>query len=208
MAALVLLHVTFPLEALTTEGTHEGHFLRVDLHVAQQTPLVEESFSTLRTNVWPLLLMDALMRRESGPVGEVLPAVAGVHSFFSVSLEVFVEVTGTAEAQVTARAFVRAIRLVSILAVCLQVSYQCRLPGKCPATLPTQVLAILHVGALVLLLSHQGLEELTTDQTLVLAPGFVRLLVPLQRLFEGEPPSALRTQEGLLARVDALVSFE
>lgn len=208
VAALVLPHVAFPLEALATEGAHEGHFLRVDLHVAQQTPLVEKSFSALRTNVWPLLLMDALMRGESGLVGEALPTVAGVHSFFSVSLEVFVEVAGTAEAQVTARAFVRAIRLISILAVGLQVSYQRRLPGKCPATLPTQVLAILHVGALVLLLSHKRLEELSTDQTLVLAPGFVRVLVPLQRLFEGEPPSALRTHEGLLASVDALVSFE
>lgn len=27
VAALVLLHVTFPLEALPAEGTHEGHFL-------------------------------------------------------------------------------------------------------------------------------------------------------------------------------------
>lgn len=27
VAALVLLHVAFPLEALSTEGTHEGHFL-------------------------------------------------------------------------------------------------------------------------------------------------------------------------------------
>lgn len=61
--------------------------------------------------------------------------------------------------------------------------------------------------AFVLPLSHQGLEELPADKALVLAPGLVRLLVPLQRLFEGEPPSALRTQEGLLACVDALVGF-
>lgn len=27
VAALVLLHVAFPLEAFTTEGTHKGHFL-------------------------------------------------------------------------------------------------------------------------------------------------------------------------------------
>lgn len=63
------------------------------------------------------------------------------------------------------------------------------------------------MGASVLPLSHQGLEELPADQTLVLAPRLVRLLVPLQRLLEGEPPSALRAQEGLLTRVDALVGF-
>lgn len=180
----------------------------MDLHVAQQPPLVEESFPTLRTNVWPLLLMDALMCGESCPVGEALSAVAGVHSFFSVSLEVFVEVAGTTEAQVTARAFVRVLCLVSILAVGLKVSHQRRLPGKRPATLRTQVLAVLHVGVLVLPLSHQGLEELSADQALVLAPGLVRQLVPLQRLFEGEPPSALRTQEWLLPCVDTLVSFK
>lgn len=135
VAALVLLHVTLPLEALATEGTHEGHFLGVDLHVAQQTPLVEESLAALCACVRPLLLMDALMRGESCPVGEALPAVAGVHSFFLVSLEVPVEEAGTAEAQVTARALVRMLHLVSILAVGLHVSHQCGLPGERPATL-------------------------------------------------------------------------
>lgn len=135
VAALVFLHVAFPLEALTTEGAHEGHFLGVDLHVAQQTPLVEESLAALCAYVRPLLLMDALMCSESCPVGEALSTVAGVHSFFLVSLEVPVEVAGTAEAQVTARAFVRTLHLVSILTVGLQVSHQRRLPGKRPATL-------------------------------------------------------------------------
>lgn len=135
VAALVLLHVAFPLEALTTEGTHEGHFLGVDLHVAQQPPLVEESLAALCTCVRPLLLMDSLMCSEGCPVGEALSAVAGVHSFLLVSLEVPVEVAGAAEAQVTAGAFVGALHLVGILAVGLQVSHQCRLPGKRPAAL-------------------------------------------------------------------------
>lgn len=69
------------------------------------------------------------------PVGEAFSAVAGVHSFFLVSLEVPVEVAGTAEAQVTVRAFVRTLYLISILTVSLQVSHQCRLPGKRPAAL-------------------------------------------------------------------------
>lgn len=124
--------------------------------------------------------MDALVRCESCSVGEALPAVAGVHSLFLMSLEVPVEVADTAEAQVTARAFVRTLHLVGIFAMGLQVPHQCRLPGKRPATLRTQVLAILHVGALMLPLSHQGLEELPADQALVLASGLVRLLVPLQ----------------------------
>lgn len=135
VAALVLLHVALPLEALAAVGTHEGHFLGVDLHVAQQSPLVEEALPALRANVWPLLLMDALMCSESCPVGEALSAVAGVHSFFSVSLKVLVEVAGTAESQVTARAFIRVLCLAGILTVGLQVSHQRRLPGKCPATL-------------------------------------------------------------------------
>lgn len=95
------------------------------LHVAQQTPLIEESLPALRANVRPLLLMDALMCGEGRPVGEALATVAGVHSFFLVSLEVSVEVTGTAEAQITARTFVRTLHLVSVLAVGLQVSHQC-----------------------------------------------------------------------------------
>ncbi len=106
----------------------------MDLHVAQQTPFVEESLAALRACVWPLLLMDALMCSESCPVGEALSAVAGVYSFLLVSLEVPAEVAGTAEAQLTVRAFVRTLHLVSILAVGLQVSHQCRLPGKRPAT--------------------------------------------------------------------------
>lgn len=123
MAALVLLHVAFPLEALATEGAHEGHFLGVDLHVAQQTPLVEESLPTLRTDVRPLLLMDALVRGESCPVGEALSTVAGVHPFFLVSLKVPIEVADAGEAQVTVRAFVRTFHLVGVLAVGLQVPH-------------------------------------------------------------------------------------
>lgn len=152
----------------------------MDLHVAQQSPLVEESFPALRTNVRPFLLMDALMGGESCPVGEALSTVAGVHSLFLVSLEVPVEVAGTAEAQVTARAFERTLHLVRILTVGLQVSHQCRLPGKRLAALRTQILPVLHVGALVLPLSHHGLEELPADQALILAARLVRLLVPLQ----------------------------
>lgn len=180
----------------------------MDLHVAQQTPLIEESLAALRTSVRPLLSMDALVRGEGRLVGEALSAVACVNSLFLVSLEVSVEVADTAEAQVTAGAFVGTPQPLCILAVSLQVSNQGRLPGKGPAALRTQVLSVLHVGALVLPLSHQGLEELPADQALVLAAGFVRLPVPLKRLLEGEPPPALRTQEGLFARVDALVRFE
>lgn len=62
--------------------------------------------------------------------------------------------------------------------------------------------------ALVLPLSHQRLEKLPTDQTLVPAPGLVRVFVPLQRLLEGKASPALRAEEGLLAGVDSLVSFE
>lgn len=58
--------------------------------------------------------------------------------------------------------------------------HQCRLPGECPPTLRTQILAVLHVGALVLPLSHQGLEELPADEAFVLTSRLVRLLVPLQ----------------------------
>lgn len=204
----MLLHVPLSLEAFSTEGTHEGHVLRVDLHVAHQPPLIQKPFAALRTNMRPLLLMDALMCSESGPVGKALPAVAGVHPLFSVSLEVPVEVAGTAEAQVAVATSVRVLSLVTVFVVRLQVSHQSRLPGKHAAALRTQVLAVLHVGVLVLPLSHQGLEELSADQALVLAPRLVRLLVPLQRLFKGEPLSTLRAQEGLLACVDALVSFE
>lgn len=88
VAALMLLHVAFPLEALATEGTHEGHVLRVDLHVAQQTTLVEESLTTLCARVWPVFLMDALVCCECRSVGEALSTVAGVYFFFLVSLQV------------------------------------------------------------------------------------------------------------------------
>lgn len=57
-------------------------------------------------------------------------------------------------------------------------------------------------------LSQRRFEELATNQALVLAPGTVRLLVALQRLFEGEPASALRAEERLLPRVDSLMSSE
>lgn len=85
--------------------------------MAQQTALVEESLAALRTSVWPLFLVDALVCCESCPVGEALPAVANVHSLFLMSLKVPVEVADTAEAQVTARAFVRTLHFVGILAV-------------------------------------------------------------------------------------------
>lgn len=135
MAALVLLHVTFPLEALATVGTHEGHFLRVDLHMAHQTTLVEESLAALRACVRTLFLMDSLVCCESCPVGEALPAVAGVHSLFLMSLQVSVEVADTAEAQLTVRAFVRTLHLFGVHAMSLQVPHKCRLPGERPAAL-------------------------------------------------------------------------
>lgn len=97
----------------------------MDLHVAQQTTLVEESLAALCARVWPLLLMDALVCSESRSVGKALSTVAGVHSFFLVSLEVSVEVADAAEAQVTVRTFVRTLHLVSFLAVGLQVPHQC-----------------------------------------------------------------------------------
>lgn len=180
----------------------------MDFHVAQQTPLVEESLATLHASVWSLFLMDALVCCERCPVGEALSTVAGVHSLFFMSLEVPVEVTGAAEALVTARTFERTLHLVSIPAVGLQVPYQCRLPTERTTTLSTHVLSVLHVAVLVLPLSYKGLEELSADQALVLASGLVCLLVPLQGLFEGETSSALRTEEGLLACVDALVGFQ
>lgn len=207
MAALVFLHVALPLEALAAEGAHEGHFLRVDLHVARQAALVEEAFPALRTNVRPLFLMRALMRRERRAVGKAFPAAAGVHSLF-VGQEVLVEVAGRAEKLLAMRAFIGTRRHIGGLAVSLYVSHQRRLPGKRPAAFRAQVLAVLHVGAAVLFQSREGLEEPSTDQTIVVAARRVRQLVPLQRLFEGEPAAALRTEEGLLARVDALVCFE
>lgn len=97
----------------------------MDLHVAQQTTLVEESLPALCACVRPLFLMDALVCRESRSVGEALSAVAGVYSFFLVSLEVPVEVAGTAETQVTARTFVRTLHLIGVLTVGLQVPHQC-----------------------------------------------------------------------------------
>lgn len=70
----------------------------MDLHVTQQTTLVEESLAALCAYVWPFFLMDALVCCESRLVGKALSTVTGVHSFFLVSLEVPVEVAGTAEA--------------------------------------------------------------------------------------------------------------
>lgn len=87
-------------------------------------------------------------------------------------------------------------------------SHQRGLPRKRPAAFRARVLAVLHVGPAVLFQSHGGLEELAADQAVVAAARLVRQLVPLQRLFEGEPAAALRTGEGLLARVDALVCSE
>lgn len=207
VAALVFLHVALPLEALATEGAHEGHFLRVDLHVAQQAAFVEEAFPALRANVRPVFLVRALMRRERRAVGKAFPAAAGVRSLF-VAQEVLVEVAGRAKNLLTMRAFIGSVRRVDVLAVCLYVSHQRGLPCKRPAAFRAQVLAVLHVGAAVLFQSQEGLEEASADQTVVVAARRVRQLVPFQRLFEGEPPAALRTEEGLLARVDALVCCE
>lgn len=207
VTALVLLHVALSLEALAAIGTHEGHLLRVDLHVAQQTALVEEALPALCACVRPFFLMDALVRCEGRSVCEALATVAGVYFFLLVSLQVPVEVAGTAEPQVTARAFVRRLVLLGVLSVGLQMPHQCRLPGKSSSTLRTQVLAVFHVGALVLSLGRQGLEELPTDQAFIHPTRLVCLLVPLQRLFERETPPTLRTQEGLLTRVDPLVGF-
>lgn len=207
VAALVFLHVALPLEALAAEGAREGHFLRVDLHVAQQAALVEKAFPALRADVRPVFLMRALMRRERRAEGKAFPAAAGVRSLF-VGQEVLVEVAGGAENLLAMRAFIGALGRVDVLAVCLNVSHQRGLPRKRPAAFRAQVLAVLHVGAAVLFQSQEGLEEPSTDQAVVVAARRVRQLVPLQRLFEGEPAAALRTEEGLLARVDALVSFE
>lgn len=207
VAALVLLHVALPLEALAAEGAHKGHFLRVDLHVAQQAALVQEPFSALCTDVGPLFLMGALMRRERCAVGEAFPAATGVRLFF-VGQEVLVEVACRAKNQLAMRAFIGTLRHVDVLAVRLYVSHQCGLPRKRPAAFRAQVLAVLHVGPAVLFQSHGGLEELSADQAIVAAARLVRQLVPLQRLFEGEPAATLRTGEGLLARVDALVCSE
>lgn len=207
VAALVFLHVALPLEALAAEGAHEGHFLRVDLHVAQQAALVQKAFPALRANVRPVFLMRALVRRERRAVGKALPAAAGVRSLF-VGQEVLVEVAGRAENLLAMGTFVGTLRHIDVLAVCLYVSHQRGLPCERPAAFRAQVLAVLHVGAAVLFQSQEGLEEPSTDETIVAAARRVRQLVPLQRLFEGEPAAALRTEEGLLARVDALVRFE
>lgn len=107
MAALVFLHVAFSLEALAAERTHEWHFLGVDLHVAQKTSLVEEALATLCAHVWPFFLMNTLVCSKSCSVGKALSTVAGMDSFLLVSLEMPVEVAGTAETQITARTFVR-----------------------------------------------------------------------------------------------------
>lgn len=93
VAALVLLHVALPLEALAAEGAHEGHVLRVDLHVAQQAAPVQKSFAALHAHVRAFFLVRALVRGERGAVGEALPAAAGVRSFF-VGLEVLAEESG------------------------------------------------------------------------------------------------------------------
>lgn len=125
-----------------------------------------------------------------------------------VGQEVLVEVAGRAENLLATRAFVGTLRRLDVLAVCLYVSHQRRLPRKRPAAFRAQVLAVVHVGAAVLLQGQEGLEEPSADEAIVAAAGRVRQLVPLQRLFEGEPAAALRTEEGLLPRVDALVGFE
>lgn len=203
----MFLHVALPLEALAAEGAHEGHFLRVDLHVAQQAALVEKALPALRANVRPVFLMRALMRRERRAVGKAFPAAAGVRSLF-VGQEVLVEVASRAKNLFAMRTFIGTLRHIDVLAVCLYVSHQCGLPCKRSAAFRAQVLAVLHVGAAVLFQSQEGLEEPSADQTVVVAARRVRQLVPLQRLFEGEPAAALRTEEGLIARVDALVCFE
>lgn len=64
------------------------------------------------------------------------------------------------------------------------------------------------MGATVLLQSRERLEELAADGAVVAAARVVRQLVSLQRLFEGELAAALRTEEGLLARVGAPVRLE
>lgn len=207
VAALVFLHVALPFEALAAEGAHEGHFLRVDLHVAQQAALVEKAFPALRANMRTVFLMRALMRRERRAVGEAFPAAAGVRTLF-VSQEMLVEVAGRAKNQLAMRTFIGTLLHVDVLAVRLYVSHQRGLPCKRPAAFRAQVLAVLRVGAAVLFQSQEGLEGPSTDQTIVVAARRVRQLVPLQRLFEGEPATALRTEEGLLARVGALVCFE
>lgn len=208
VAALVLLHVALPLEALAAVGAHEGHVLRVDLHVVQQAAPVQEALAALRAHVRPLLLVDALVRGKCRAVGEALAAAARVRPLLPVGLQVLVEVAGAAEGQLAAGALVGLRRLARVLAVGPQVSHQRRFPGKRPAALGAQVLAVLHVGAPVLPLRLQGLEGLAADQAPVLAAGLVSLLVSLQRLLEGEPASALGAEERLLTRVTPLMSFE
>lgn len=179
----------------------------MDLHVAQQAAPVEKSFATLRANVRAVFLVGALVRRECGTVGKAFPAAAGVRSF-SVGLEVLAEVADRAENQLAVRAFAGSRRRVRLLAVRLYVPHQCGLPRERPAAFRAQVLAVLHVGAAVLLQSRQRLEDLAAYGAVIVAAGVVRQLVPFQRLFEGEPAAALRTEEGLLARVDTLVRFK
>lgn len=211
VAALVLLHVAFPLEALAAVGAHERHVLRVDLHVAQQASLVEEPFPALRARVRPVFLVDALVCGEGRPVGEALAAVAGVLLFLLVGAEVPAEVAGAAEAQVAVRAFIRTRRLVVVvvvLAVGLQMPDQCRLPGEGPSALGAQILAVLHVAALMIPLSRRGFEVLPADHAFVFTSRPVRLLVPLQRLLGGEAPPTLRTQKGLLPAVEEPVGFQ
>lgn len=110
--------------------------------------------------------------------------------------QVSAEVAGAAEDQLTVRTFKRVVRLVGVQAVSPEMPRQRSLPGEHPATLGTRVLPIL----LVAMAAHRQRERLPLD--------LVRLLVPLQRLFEGELPSALRARERLLARVDAPVGFQ
>lgn len=123
VAALVLLHAALPLEALPTVGTRERLLLRVDLHVTQQTPPVQEAFAALRAHVRPLLLMRPLVCGEGGLVGEALPTAAAVNPLFLVSLQVLLTASGAAEAQVTVGASVGAPVPGCTLAVGLQVAH-------------------------------------------------------------------------------------
>lgn len=90
MAALVLLHVALPLEALAAEGAHEGHVLRVDLHVVEQAAPVQEALAALCAHVRPLLLVDALVRGECRAVGKAFAAAARVRPLLPVGLQVLV----------------------------------------------------------------------------------------------------------------------
>lgn len=125
----------------------------MDLHVALQAPLIQETLATLLALVRTFLLVDALVSFECGLVGKALSTHTSMQSLFFVSQKVPVEVGHTAERQVTMGAFVRTFRLVSVLPVGLKVPHQGRLPGKCPATLGTQVFPILHMGALMFSMS-------------------------------------------------------